>query len=126
MGRLKSAPPRIAPAPPRLAAAPSGERERSCHRDATQVWRGWYKTARWQKLRWSVLVRDMFTCAMCHRIESNTSQLVCDHVEPHRGDEALFWHGAMQTLCKPCHDRHKQRVERERPAYQKIITHWNL
>lgn len=38
--------------------------------------------------------------------------LVCDHVKPHRGDERLFWDEAnLQTLCKPCHDRDKQREE---------------
>lgn len=37
---------------------------------------------------------------------------IADHIEPHRGDEALFWdiqNG--QCLCKPCHDRDKQREE---------------
>ena len=72
----------------------------------------WYKTARWQKLRWSVLVRDLFTCQMCARLVPETSQLVCDHVEPHRGDEERFWAGPFQCLCKPCHDSQKQREDR--------------
>nr|WP_245581848.1 hypothetical protein [Phyllobacterium phragmitis] len=49
---------------------------------------------------------------MCWLLEPNSSQLVCDHVTPHRGDEELFWSGPFQTLCKPCHDRDKQRMER--------------
>jgi 5-methylcytosine-specific restriction endonuclease McrA len=68
----------------------------------------WYGTHRWQRLRWQVLVRDMFTCARCHRIVADTSQLVCDHIVPHRGDVVRFWAGPFQTLCKPCHDQAKQ------------------
>ena len=58
-----------------------------------------------------MLVRDLFTCQICRRLEGNTSQLVCDHVEPHRGDVHKFWSGPFQTLCKPCHDGQKQREE---------------
>lgn len=37
---------------------------------------------------------------------------VADHVTPHRGQEAMFWDaGNLQSLCKPCHDRIKQREE---------------
>ncbi len=75
--------------------------------------RDWYKTARWQRLRWSILVRDLFTCQWpgCGRVEADTSQLVADHIKPHRGDEVMFWSEAnLQCLCKACHDRHKQRV----------------
>jgi 5-methylcytosine-specific restriction endonuclease McrA len=88
----------------------STERERTMR----SGWRAWYKTARWQRLRWSVLVRDLFTCQWpgCGRVEADTKLLVADHIEPHRGDERLFWDARnLQCLCKPCHDRHKQRVE---------------
>lgn len=75
--------------------------------------RKWYSTKRWQRLRWSVLVRDLFTCALCGRVEGNTSLLVADHKVPHRGDEALFWDESnLQCLCKRCHDSVKQREER--------------
>lgn len=31
---------------------------------------------------------------------------VVDHIEPHKGDQELFWnHDNWQSLCKPCHDR---------------------
>ena len=70
-------------------AAPSrqeAEADRLRERDVNVGWRKWYKTARWQKLRWSVLVRDLFTCQMqgCGRIEADTSQLVADHKHPHQ------------------------------------------
>jgi 5-methylcytosine-specific restriction protein A len=37
---------------------------------------------------------------------------ICDHIIPHRGDEALFFdYDNTQLLCKPCHDAEKQRLE---------------
>jgi 5-methylcytosine-specific restriction endonuclease McrA len=94
----------------------------SRERDAALSWRSWYKTARWQRLRWSVLVRDLFTCQRpgCGVTLSDTSLLVADHKVPHRGDADLFWDDKnLQCLCKACHDREKQREEaagRARPA----------
>jgi 5-methylcytosine-specific restriction enzyme A len=82
-------------------------------RDRTIAWRAWYKTQDWRRLRWSVLVRDRFTCQMCGRLEADTSKLVGDHKVPHRGDRALFFDAAnVQCLCKACHDSTKQRQER--------------
>jgi 5-methylcytosine-specific restriction protein A len=82
----------------------------------------WYKTSQWQKLRWSVLLRDGFTCQCgCNRLEHDTSQLVADHKIPHRGDPALFWDASnLQTLTKHCHDSDKQRIEKggkAKPTY---------
>ncbi len=38
---------------------------------------------------------------------------VVDHKKPHRNDEALFWdQNNWQSLCKQCHDSHKQRLEK--------------
>lgn len=37
---------------------------------------------------------------------------VADHIRPHKGDMALFLDRAnLQSLCKPCHDSHKQAQE---------------
>lgn len=113
MGRLKSLKPRIGTLAPRVGTASGDERARHRQRDASQNWRSWYKTSRWQKLRWAVLVRDLFTCQMCQRVEVDTSQLVGDHIKPHRGDETLFWdENNIQCVCKRCHDGEKQRQER--------------
>ncbi|EZP57246.1 HNH endonuclease family protein [Sphingomonas sp. RIT328] len=63
----------------------------------------------------AILRRDLFTCQWrgCGRVEADTSLLVADHREPHRGDEALFWDERnLWCLCKPCHDSRKQREER--------------
>jgi 5-methylcytosine-specific restriction enzyme A len=79
-----------------------------------QAWRGWYGLKRWKQLRWSVLVRDGFTCQRegCGRIEHDTSKLVADHRTPHRGDPALFWSERnLLTLCAACHSGAKQAEE---------------
>jgi hypothetical protein len=112
MGRLKALKPRLSAAPSRLNRA-TDERSLDRRRLADSETRKLYKTARWRELRWSVLVRDQFTCQMrdCGRIEADTSQLVCDHVEPHRGNVEKFWAGPFRTLCKRCHDGQKQKEE---------------
>lgn len=86
-----------------------------------EQYRKHYKTARWQKLRWSILVRDMFTCQRCKRIEIDTSKLHCDHVTPHKGDEQAFWSGPFATLCHACHNSAKQSEERTGKA-KPLIT----
>ncbi|MCJ2010442.1 ATP-binding protein [Methylobacterium sp. J-092] len=42
-----------------------------------------------------------------------TPASVCDHIEPHRGDVDRFWAGPFQSVCATCHNRHKQRQERQ-------------
>lgn len=38
---------------------------------------------------------------------------VVDHKTPHKGDQHLFWSRSnWQALCRPCHDRWKQSLER--------------
>ncbi|WP_230769520.1 HNH endonuclease [Sphingomonas sp. Leaf4] len=112
MARLKQLASRLKPLGSRFASAPVTRQDRDRDRD-TQSWRRWYKTARWQKLRMSILQRDLFTCQRCQRIEGDTSQLVADHRRRHGGDEAMFWDaGNLQCLCKHCHDSAKQREER--------------
>lgn len=70
------------------------------------AYKRWYKTARWQRLRLRQLW-DQPLCVFCKRVAS-----VCDHVDPHKGDEDKFWGGPFQSLCKRCHDSDKQRMER--------------
>lgn len=108
--RLKEMAPmlgRLRPAVPYLSA---DKVQASRDRDRIVVWRAWYKTARWQKLRWMVLVQAAFTCAKCAAV-SEGAGLVADHVMPHRGNAALFWNrDNLQCLCKHCHDSIKQQV----------------
>lgn len=127
MGRLKTIPSRFAVAPLRMGSAPKSEADRSQQRRAETPWRAWYNLARWSKkprrpgdsygLRWTVLLRDRFTCQLCGRVSSDPAgdarDMVADHRLPHRGDPALFWdEGNLQCLCKACHDRDKQAAER--------------
>ncbi len=116
MARLKSLPPRLAIVGARVAVfrREDLERARDAGRDQSQATRALYKTARWQRLRLTVLARDLYTCRLCRRIQGSSARLVCDHVEPHRGDVEAFWAGPFQTLCKACHDGEKQRLERAR------------
>lgn len=52
-------------------------------------------------------------CRECTKHGITRLATVVDHIIPHKGDKPLFWHRAnWQPLCKPCHDRHKQRQER--------------
>lgn len=104
--------------PPTLR--PSGSRPRmEARRDyderrrAEKPWRAWYKTRRWQARR-SRQLRDEPLCAMCLRDGVTTAATIADHVEPHRGDEALFFDGRLQSLCKWHHDKAKQSEERRR------------
>jgi len=114
LAKLKTLKPLVGKMAPRLGYQSGNEQQRSRFRDQTQEWRAWYKTARWQKLRWSILVRGCFTCVMCGHIGNQTSQLVADHITPHRGDEGLFWdENNLQVLCKQCHDSAKAKQERQ-------------
>jgi 5-methylcytosine-specific restriction enzyme A len=110
VGRLKQMAPMLGAMQARVGYLPETEFAR---RRAANPLRALYNTARWQAVRWQVLVDALFTCARCGRLERDTSRLVADHKVPHRGDLALFWdRGNLQCLCKPCHDRDKQRDER--------------
>jgi hypothetical protein len=33
---------------------------------------------------------------------------IADHIHPHKGDQHLFWFGALQSLCRPCHESGKK------------------
>lgn len=111
MGKLTALKPTIGSLTSTIKHLPSPVVERTRPRDHTN---GWYNLARWKRLRWATFKRDGFKCQMCGRIQPPQGNLVCDHVEPHRGNETLFWNpDNLQTLCKsPCHDKHKQRMER--------------
>ena len=67
---------------------------------------------RWQQFRLRFLAANPL-CKFCQERAMVTAATVVDHIEPHRGDPAVFWRpGNHQALCKPCHDGDKQRIER--------------
>lgn len=109
MGRLKQVRPQLRTLG--LAVPMLSKRETvSFQRDNPED-RAFYKTARWQRIRWAVLVRDLFTCQWqgCGRLVSDTSLLVADHIVPVRVDPMLTWdEGNLRCLCKSCHDGPRQ------------------
>lgn len=112
MARLSNLKPTLSSLASTIAYAPKTEQERDSFR-GQQHWRKWYSTVRWKRLRWSVLLRDGFTCQRCGKLEGDTAMLVANHKKPHRGNELLFWDDAnLETACKPCHDSLIQREER--------------
>jgi 5-methylcytosine-specific restriction protein A len=70
---------------------------------------------RWEKARKTYLMRNPL-CVMCQKEGRVTAATVVDHIIPHKGDTRLFWdtENNWQALCKPHHDRDKQREERGR------------
>ena len=68
---------------------------------------------RWKKAR-DTYLQSHPLCVMCEQEDRIAAAEVVDHIIPHRGDQDLFWDskGNWQSLCKSCHDRHKQRLEK--------------
>jgi 5-methylcytosine-specific restriction protein A len=76
------------------------------------AYRAWYKAKAWRVLRLQQL-RTEPLCRMCRDEGRVTAANVVDHMVPHRGDHVLFHDPAnLQSLCKPCHDRHAQSRDR--------------
>jgi len=96
------------------AAQEKRERDRPADaKRANEPYRKWYKRKAWKGPggRRAQQLKAEPLCEMC---PSDSRQLatIADHVEPHRGDHGKFWFGRLQSLCKPCHDSKKQRIER--------------
>jgi 5-methylcytosine-specific restriction protein A len=59
---------------------------------------------RWQRERLGFLARNVL-CVYCERNGRICEATVVDHIEPHRGDQKLFWNQKnWQALCRECHD----------------------
>jgi hypothetical protein len=48
---------------------------------------------------------------MCLAQDQIVPATAADHIIPHRGDERLFWEGALQSLCATHHSASKQQAE---------------
>lgn len=71
-----------------------------------------YNTKVWRDLRAAQLRNEPLCRDHADRGRVVEARVV-DHVVPHKGDEELFFDPTnLQSLCKPCHDGHKQRLER--------------
>lgn len=99
---------KIVPHGTRCACQIASTRARNKRHDAnrpTAAQRGY--NGAWRKARKEWLTVYPF-CVMCH-----AQATTVDHIVPHRGDDRLFWDKTnWQSLCAPCHNRHKQRLER--------------
>ena len=121
--------------------APKDEAGRTRYRDANAPHRAWYRTARWQKLRQVILLRDGFTCQMSGaplrggRSDKTGSILrpaVVDHICPHNGSSELFWDernlwavsaDLHDTVCQSIEERFRgnpEVIRREKLAYRHI------
>jgi 5-methylcytosine-specific restriction enzyme A len=75
------------------------------------AWDAWYCLERWRRRRRAQLLREPL-CAFCLKRGLVTPATIADHITPHRGDWNAFILGALQSLCKPCHDSSKKVEER--------------
>jgi len=74
-------------------------------------WRRLYSTKGWHRLRTAQL-RDNPLCRLCADLGHTTPATVVDHIQPHKGNESLFYDAAnLQSLCKRCHDSAKKSQE---------------
>lgn len=87
-------------------------REYDRSRASSRPSRRWYKSAAWRR-KAKAQLRDFPFCAMCEALDPPKVEAadIADHVIPHRDDYERFWRGELQSLCKPCHDGPKQRLE---------------
>lgn len=111
---LKVLKPKLTKLPPRLST-PREVRDKRYSPDATV--RGWYHSARWQRLRQEVLIRDLYTCQQTGVILTTgrdaPNAAVVHHKVPHRGSEELFWDmNNLESVSKEWHDSEAQRKER--------------
>ncbi|MCR6498427.1 HNH endonuclease [Shinella sp. CPCC 101442] len=75
-------------------------------------WHHLYQRAAWRRLRAHQLAVQPL-CEFCLISEEVTAAEVVDHRKPHKGDLELFYDPSnLQSLCAPCHNGHKQRIER--------------
>lgn len=80
--------------------------------DMTSAQRGYGH--RWRKAR-DRFLRANPLCVMCKAHGDVTAATVVDHIEPHRGDQALFWDESnWAPLCAHHHSSDKQREENSR------------
>jgi len=71
-----------------------------------------YGSRLWKALRKMQLSLQPL-CVMCESMGVVQASEVIDHIKPHRGDRTLFYNAKnLQSLCKQCHDSHKQRLEK--------------
>jgi 5-methylcytosine-specific restriction protein A len=90
----------------RKAAARKARHDRNRASASARGYDGAWRRARAEYLRANP------TCRRC-----GAPATVVDHIEPHKGNRALFWNRAnWQPLCDHCHNRAKQAEEKRAGA----------
>jgi 5-methylcytosine-specific restriction protein A len=70
-----------------------------------------YNSRQWKALRRYQLMKEPL-CCYCRQQGYVTSATVVDHIQPHRGDRALFMDPKnLQSLCETHHNSAKQKEE---------------
>jgi hypothetical protein len=69
--------------------------------------RKWYGSGRWRKRSKFQLQQEPW-CRSCLTRGEPVVAVIADHIFPHRGDAHQFWFGALQSLCRSCHESGKK------------------
>jgi len=102
------------------------KRESRVPSNARAAWHHLYDTALWKRLRNHQLAQEPL-CRFCLLVEEVTEATVVDHVQAHKGSIELFSDPAnLQSLCKPCHDTHKRRLEQGKDVIRFGPDGWPL
>lgn len=81
------------------------ERDQDYARNRDPVSRALYHSKRWRTER-AAFLRDNPLCVECKRYGVIAPASVVDHIDPHGGNETVFWdRNRWQALCASCHGR---------------------
>ena len=81
------------------------ERDQDYARQRNPVARTLYRSKRWRTERAAFLHQHPL-CVECERHDLIRPANVVDHIDPHGGDETVFWdRSRWQALCASCHGR---------------------
>lgn len=81
------------------------ERDRDYQRNRDPITRALYRSKRWQTER-AAYLHDHPLCVECKRHDLIRPASVVDHIDPHGGNDLVFWdRSRWQALCPSCHGR---------------------
>lgn len=81
------------------------ERDHDYDRTRDPVSRALYHSKRWRTER-EAFLHEHPLCMECQHHDVIRPASVVDHIDPHRGDETVFWdRNRWQALCASCHGR---------------------
>jgi 5-methylcytosine-specific restriction enzyme A len=84
----------------------------------------WYASQRWRLHRRRPQLAREPLCEWCKWKGLTVEAEVVHHALAHGGDPEKFWHGELVSLCKPCHDRDAQGIERRGYSNDVDATGW--